>query len=245
MMIGRAATGLSRLDEHVRAHTPAADERPRQGRGDPCAAAPAGGPATQSGQARVHAERPHAAGRAPAPPPHPEATAAPPADASGHYPALAPRAAEPTPRRDLRAEAKRTTAHRTLHPRSGPAPRPRERVVGLQEDPLGTSPPSASKSPPPPSGRSSRNTASNPPPGAHKSPGPPSSAPKPKPSWHATSSRPEHCPGRACMSSPSSSTPPGASGSSAPPHTPPPHGPRSSRGTWPWTWRTRAARRSS
>ena len=51
--------------------------------------------------------------------------------------------------------------------------------------------------------------------------------------------------GRACMSSPSSSTPPGASGSSAPPHTPAPHGPRSSRGTWPWTWRTRAARRSS
>jgi hypothetical protein len=69
MMIGRAATGLSRLDEYVRAHTYAADERPRQGRGDPCAAAPAGGPATQSGQARVHAERPHAAGRAPAPPP--------------------------------------------------------------------------------------------------------------------------------------------------------------------------------
>ena len=51
--------------------------------------------------------------------------------------------------------------------------------------------------------------------------------------------------GRACMSSQSSSTPLGASGSSAPPHTPPPHGPRSSRGTWPWTWRTRAARRSS
>ncbi len=38
MMIGRAATGLSRLDEHVRAHTHAADERLRQGRGDPCAA---------------------------------------------------------------------------------------------------------------------------------------------------------------------------------------------------------------
>src|SRR5208283_3887586 len=85
MMIGRAATGLSRLDEHVRAHMPAAEERPRQGRGDPCAAAPAGGPATQSGQARVHAERPHPAGRALAPPPHPEAAAAPPADASGHY----------------------------------------------------------------------------------------------------------------------------------------------------------------
>ena len=135
MMIGRAATGLSRLDEHVRAHTSAADERPRQGHGDPCAAAPAGGPATQSGQARVHAERPHAAGRAPAPPSHPEAAAAPPADASGHYPALAPRAAEPTQRRDLRAEATRTPAHRTLHPRPGPAPRPREPLVGLQEDP--------------------------------------------------------------------------------------------------------------
>lgn len=61
MMVDRtAATGLPGCDSRVRLTAPAVDERPGQGRGDPCPAPPAdgAGAATRQGEAGVHSRRP-------------------------------------------------------------------------------------------------------------------------------------------------------------------------------------------
>jgi alkanesulfonate monooxygenase SsuD/methylene tetrahydromethanopterin reductase-like flavin-dependent oxidoreductase (luciferase family) len=85
----------------------------------------------------------------------------------------------------------RTAAHRPPCPATDPTPGAREPVVGLPAR-ARSSPPSTSKSLPPPSGRSSGRRASIPHRNAAAPPGPTSCVPRPTPSSRWTSSRPSH-----------------------------------------------------
>src|SRR5258706_11121123 len=90
----------------------------------------------------------------------------------------------------LRAEAARTPAHGPLDPRPGPAPGPREPLMGVPAESTQSSPPWASRSPPRPSGKSCGSTALRPRRNGGARPGPTSCAARRTRCWPATSSRP-------------------------------------------------------
>ena len=159
-----ASTGLPRRDQHARAAAAAADERPGQGRRDPRAAAPDHGPrtATARREGPVHPGRPGLA-RRPAAPATPRRTAQPAAAGPpGDRAALAPRPDRPPARPDLPAHA-RSGGHEPSGRSAGwCCAWPARTAPGDTAVSTANCSSWGSRSPPPPSGRSSRTPAIDP-----------------------------------------------------------------------------------
>ena len=192
MMIGCAAsTGLSRPDERVCVTAADSGERPGQRRGDPGAAPPdrGAGAAAGHGPAAATAQRPGIPGRPAARAPTGCARPVPAAGAARDGTALAPGPAGASPCGQVPAQAPGPSAHRALHPPAGAATGTREPSWGTAAS-TASCPSSASRSLPPPSGRSCSRPGWTRRPNAPPPPGPASPAPRLTPCSPATSSRP-------------------------------------------------------
>lgn len=192
-MTGHAAPpGLPERDQRLRATTPAAHERPGQGRRNPGAAASDHGPGTPTGQrpATVLTRRSSVPRGTTTPTPGRHASSAPTAGTSGDSAAVAPGPHRAPPRGEIPYQAARPSTDHPLDPAPGAAPGARESHLGLPAASTANSSGSASKSPPPRYGRSSRTPESIRRPSAPPLPGRPFSARRPTPCLPATSSRP-------------------------------------------------------